>query len=128
MGDLISNGTATIHNFAPKVWVRGRATAADSEDNPADETYTESSCQVDKGANYTAFAESGNRSKFYVKLFLPPEATVRPESQVGRELATTFEHTKFPDVTFRVLAVESWHDDDLAHVLVRAVRVDEAPR
>jgi hypothetical protein len=125
--ELITNGTATLYNYLPPVAVRGRYVAADPEDNPEDETWP-ASCQPDKGANYTAFAETGNRSKFYVKLFLPPDATVRPESHVGSEAATRFEHTTFPDVVFRVLSVESWVTDDPAHLLARAVREDEAPR
>ncbi len=127
MDDLITNGTATLHNYLAPTAVRGRYVAADPEDNPDDEEW-ESSCQPDKGANYTAFAETGNRSKNYVKLFLPPEATVRPESHYGADAATRFEHTKFPDVTFRVLSVELWDVDDPAHILARAVREDEAPR
>lgn len=121
--DLITNGTTTLTNYSGGSYVRGVWT----EGSTSTSTHA-ASCQPDKGAQFVTFQATGNRRVTYVKMFLPPEAVVRTEAQVGPARATTFTHPTFPDITFRVLAAEWRHDDEPAHILVRAVSVDETPR
>lgn len=122
MSDLITNGTATLTNRTGGArdstgrWVAGAATTS---------TYA-ASCQPDKGAQFTAFQTAGARQATYVKMFLPPDATVRTEAQVGPTEATTFTHPVFPGLTFRALSVERRQADDPAHLLVRAASISEA--
>ncbi len=127
LADLITIGTATLHNFADGTWVRGVYVPADPEDNPEDERH-ESSCQPDRAANFTAFNASGNRGVYHVNLYIDPSATIRPESHVGPEQATTFTHTAHPGRTFRVLSVDDWTSDVIGHKRAKAVSVDETPR
>lgn len=119
---LITNGTATLVNRtggardATARWVEGTTTT----------TTHAASCQPDKGAQYAAMQSTGSRQITYVKMFLPPEAVIRTEAQVGPTEATTFTHPVFSGLTFRVYAAERRQADDPPHILARAVSISEA--
>jgi len=120
--NLITNGTAVLTNRtggarnSSAVWVPGTTSTASFA----------ASCQPDKGAQFAAFQTNGTRQITYVKLFLPPEATVKTEAQVGPAEATTFTHPEFPDITFRVTGVDRRIRHDPPHLLARAVSISEA--
>jgi len=118
---MITNGTATLTNRTGGAYVLGVWTPGTGSTSTC-----EASCQPDKGAQFVAMRDTGNRRATYVKMFLPTTATVRPESQVGLQEATTFTHPVFPDITFRVTGAEWRQADAPPHILVRAVSIDES--
>lgn len=121
MSDLITNGTATLTNRTGGTRVKGVWTPGTTATSTC-----AASCQPDKGAQFVSMQAGGNRQATYVKMFVPPDTTIRTEAQVGLVEATTFTHPAFPDITFRALTVERRHLDDPAHLLVRAASIDES--